>query len=295
MRTIIITTITVFTMFLCSAVVNGQGNDKPHIDFGMKPVKLEIPPFKGQFANVKQKAEMIALKKVTQQKNQIIDEENWFSSNALTFPSYTPDNPFMGQSGEIPPEIPVKYGDRILTDCFYDNNYIYMIYGKDFADREILFVCDKAKSSMKYAFDFSNYIYSPDYIAADKEFIYQSVNWATIEGGILYVSNAHSTYASSSRNMNAYITAIDLKTNSILWRSQPLICNSRNFLVEGDVIITGYGFTQEKDFIYLLDKYSGRVIGKTKIASAAEMFIKKDGKLFVRTYNTDYVFEINKG
>ena len=70
-----------------------------------------------------------------------------------------------------------------------------------------------------------------------------------LEGDVLYVSHAHSTYAKSSKGYNAYISAIDLKTGQLLWHSQPLVSNAYDFLVKGDAIIAGYGFTAENDYL----------------------------------------------
>ncbi len=41
-------------------------------------------------------------------------------------------------------------------------------------------------------------------------------NWAVIKDNVLFISHCHKTYAKSSNNMNAYITAIDLSDMSIM-------------------------------------------------------------------------------
>jgi glucose dehydrogenase len=92
--------------------------------------------------------------------------------------------------------------------------------------------------------------------------------------------------------MNGYITAIDTDTNQVVWRSQPQVCNARNFLIVDGVIICGYGFTAEPDFIYILDKNSGKILQQIPVATAVDYLIKKDDKLYVRTYDTNYIFEI---
>ena len=93
--------------------------------------------------------------------------------------------------------------------------------------------------------------------------------------------------------MNAYITAIDLENERILWRSQPLVANSSNFLIKDNVIISGYGFTAEPDYIYLLSLDTGEVLQQIPVKSAPEYLIVRDRKLYVRTYNTDYVYQID--
>ncbi|HOO64713.1 MAG TPA: hypothetical protein PK364_12455, partial [Synergistaceae bacterium] len=44
---------------------------------------------------------------------------------------------------------------------------------------------------------------------------------------------------------------IVLATGEVLWRSAPLVSNCSNFARSGDGIITGYGFTEEDDYLYV--------------------------------------------
>ena len=92
--------------------------------------------------------------------------------------------------------------------------------------------------------------------------------------------------------MNAYITAIDLSTNEIIWRTNPLTCNTLNFVLYDDMIVCGYGFTQEPDYLYTVNKKSGAIAQKILLKSGPNYIIQKENQLFVRTYNTDYIFEI---
>jgi hypothetical protein len=78
----------------------------------------------------------------------------------------------------------------------------------------------------------------------------------------------------------------------VLWRSQPLVSNSWNFEVIGDLIVSGYGFTAQHDFLYLLNKRTGEVVQRLKIKSAAEYIISKGDKIHVRAYDTDLMLKI---
>lgn len=60
----------------------------------------------------------------------------------------------------------------------------------------------------------------------------------------------------------------------------------------GDVILCGYGFTAEDDYLYQIDKHTGRIIVQTDVASMADCLIEQDGKLFIHTYNRDYIFKV---
>jgi hypothetical protein len=70
------------------------------------------------------------------------------------------------------------------------------------------------------------------------------------------------------------------------------VCNSYNFLVRGDYIITGYGFTAEPDYLYVLDRRTGKTLSRIRLRTGPSYVIEKAGKLYVRTYDTNYVFEL---
>ena len=142
-------------------------------------------------------------------------------------------------------------------------------------------------------YDFSNYTLAHNFIESDVSYVNQTLNWIIPEENILYFSHSHNTYAKSSQGMNSYLTALDRHTNQILWRSQPLVCNAKNFVIIDSVIICGYGFTAEADYLYLLDKNTGSILQQIPLKTAPDYIIQKDNKLYVRTYNTDYVFKIN--
>ncbi len=139
--------------------------------------------------------------------------------------------------------------------------------------------------------DFTDYMYAPDLVEADKDFVDETVHDVKIVDDILYASVFHYTYAASAPS-NAYIVAISLEDYSVIWKSQPLVCNSHNFEIVNDVIICGYGFTAEDDYLYQLDRITGCVLDKYQLKSKADYIIHADGRLYVRTYNTDYVMEI---
>ena len=65
-----------------------------------------------------------------------------------------------------------------------------------------------------------------------------------------------------------------------------------NFLVKGDVIFCGYGFTAEDDYLYQLDKNTGEVIDRLPLKKMPDLMTEKDDRLYVHTYSYDYVIEI---
>ncbi len=78
----------------------------------------------------------------------------------------------------------------------------------------------------------------------------------------------------------------------MLWRSRALVANARTFVLAGNLIVAGYGFTQERDFLYLLDRKTGRVLDRLGVPSAPERIALRDGRLHVRTYDRQVIARI---
>jgi hypothetical protein len=165
-----------------------------------------------------------------------------------------------------------------------------LIYGKDLSSGRYLLITDRAMSQVLHVLDFAQYLQSPRGLPQDREFITQHITWVARQGEVLYVSHGHSTYAKSSMGDNAYITALSLRDYHILWSSRPLVANARNFVIAREVILTGYGFTQEPDFLYGLDRHTGRVVLKQKVKSGPDYLVLQDDLLHMRTYDMAYVF-----
>ena len=202
----------------------------------------------------------LKLTKLTQEANQITDTDDWFEKNNLSLN--------VEDSG--------KYGLGIPSD---ENGGKCRIQ-----------VVDGEKGEV-FELDFSDFEYAGDFKQSEKEFVRQQIRYAQVKDHILYLSIGHLTYAESSPH-NAYVAAVDLAEKKMLWKSQPLVSNAANFVIKGDVLLCGYGFTAEPDYIYQLDLVSGKVIDKTAVKSKADYLILKDNILYVRTYNTDYTFRI---
>ncbi len=159
-------------------------------------------------------------------------------------------------------------------------------------DPRILLIMDANTLQQTQVLDFLTYSRAPEVSSGNEDCVFQQIRWAVEEEGILYVSTAHRTYSELSSGLNAYITAIDMETLEVVWRSEPLVANSEIFLIEGDTIISGYGFTAEDDYIYLLDRLTGEVTASYSVPSAPTYLYREGDRLLVRCYNVDCVFEI---
>ena len=159
-----------------------------------------------------------------------------------------------------------------------------LTYGKDPGSaRYVLGV--NTEGGVQYGFDLRNYVWPPRIAPGEREFVYEQIVWAQEAGGVLYVENAHLTYAKSSYGRNAYITAFNLKTRKPLWRSPALVANANEFVVAGNVIVTGYGFTAAPDYLYLLDRRTGRVLDRLGLPTMAEQIVRHGSTFSVRTYD----------
>ena len=136
------------------------------------------------------------------------------------------------------------------------------------------------------ALDFLRFLRPPDGAWLEE------IRWARRTGSMLYVSHTHLTFARATRGRNAYISAIDRRTNTLVWRSPALVANARTFVVTGNVIVSGYGFTDEPDFLYLLDRRTGQVLDRLAVPSAPERIRLRGDRLLVRTYDRDVVARV---
>jgi outer membrane protein assembly factor BamB len=178
---------------------------------------------------------------------------------------------------------PKTYRSAELESAIRQGSKVFLVYAGRY-----LVGANARNQQLRYAVDFDTYTRPPN--RGD----FEPVTWAREAGGVLYVSNSHLTYASTTRGRNAYISAIDLATKKLLWRSPALVANARTFVVAGDVIVAGYGFTAERDFLYLLDRRTGKVLDRLPVASAPEIVKLRGSTLHVRTYDRQVVARISR-
>jgi TIR domain len=256
------------------------------------PVSAEPPPSEYFVlpALGRQADTPVRLRKHEERRNQIIDDDDWWVANRLQRRTYTVPNPFRQETGDLPDIVPPRYQNQIVVKVIRSEPLI-AIYGTNFSAGRYLLAIDPANGRALFSFDFSLYEWPPSFVRSEKEYVQMRTDWAEVDRDTLYVAHAHSTSARSSNGFNAYITAIDIPSNRILWRSQPLVTNAGNFVIKDDAIVTGYGFTEEKDYLYVLNKADGRVVQQVLLNSGPSQLIERSGLLYVRTYETDYVFE----
>lgn len=231
------------------------------------------------------------LVQVSARRNAITDEASWLAENGLHLPEYEVPNPMRGEPGNLPPNIPPTFGAFLLVQAIAHPDHTILFYGPSYNAARFVAVLDAGGKLLAFH-DFAAYRLAPDNLKADLQFVEQPAVWAEVQAGVLYISHGHNTYARSSKGMTAYITALDLDSGQLRWRSAPLVAGASNFVIHGAHIFTGYGFTAEPDHVLVLDRRDGNILGKTRVDSAPEYLFLRDRQLFVRTYDTNYVFEL---
>jgi len=246
------------------------------------------PSFQGQLSGKSSKKKL--LKQSSMKPNNITDDEKWFDEINVIKPVYVEANQRTGSFGNVPENIPDSYDGLPRKGGFYSDSHSFYVYGSNHTSLRYLAIQRMSDDSLIHLLDFKNFMMNENYKPEDIAYIKQPITWADVQDSILYVSHGHRTYAASSGGENAYITAINLNTYEILWRSNPLVSNSRNFLVHEGKIITGYGFSLEKDYLIVLDAQTGAEVQRLLLKTGPDYIYMKDKTVFVRCYDTDYTF-----
>ena len=147
------------------------------------------------------------------------------------------------------------------------------------------------QAGAKYAFDLRSFGYPPRSLAP-RAYGPQEISWARQVGRLLVVQTNHLGYAADSGGRNGYLTGIDLASGRVVWRSASLVANAGNFLVVRGLVVSGYGFTAEKDWLYLIDPANGRVRDRVALPSMPEWLSLKDSRIVVRAYDARVVVRL---
>ena len=156
-------------------------------------------------------------------------------------------------------------------NSFYDDNYQYLWSGED------LYIFENGTGNCLYVLTYPT----------DKWYI--NGNNACLKDGIFYGASVTNGYAQPD---TCFMFAYDLENNKLLWRSADQTCNSMNFIVKDNVIICGYGFTSEDDYLYQLNLHTGEVLSRLKLKKQPDLLAYQDNTLYVHTYSYNYTIAI---
>lgn len=118
----------------------------------------------------------------------------------------------------------------------------------------------------------------------------QDVRWAD---GTLYFNEACQSYAREAGGACSALIALNPETGEVKWRTPHLTSNNR-FVIAGEYIVAGYGFTAEADTLALVRRKDGKVVHKQPLPSAHEDITREeDGSFAVRIYPGDRVLHFS--
>lgn len=238
-----------------NTVIADNGEDE-------EDVKIEVVTSseESQSASDECNGAYVSLEKLTENKTDYLSQDEWCAENNFDEIGYVYD----GYSYVVGEQTYTLY----VNDDFYGNSI----------------KIDNSNSTF-YSADIED-LYSGD--TSDLE-----IQYALMNDGIIYVELSYNGYSADNPD-SSFIVAYDPASDAVLWQSDYLVANCHNFLIEGNTIITGYGFTAEPDYLYLLDKNSGKVVEKIAVNSAPDQMEVRDDILYLCTYNTAYTFKVNK-
>lgn len=236
---------------------------------------LPTPYFEGHVLKRDMKRPQVRLKQLSCTPNDITDDEAWFERIGATSNEYRYEGDPMGEDH-------VRF--RIST-----NGYHVFFYGPTWGHAMKMIITDAAETKLYRAYDFSNYMVSPGAVRANCLGATQSLNDVIIEGNIMYIVFATNTYKESTKGETGYIAAIDLRNDETIWTTQPMTAGWK-MAIEGNSIITGYGMTDEPDYVHVVDKYSGQRVQRIWVKKSPSYVVIQGRKAYVRTYSFDYVF-----
>ena len=108
---------------------------------------------------------------------------------------------------------------------------------------------------------------------------------------MLYICNGGGSYAKEVYGKKGFLSALDATSGKLLWRSAPLTCNA-TFAIAGEHIISGYGFTAEPDFVFLVRRSDGAIVQKVPIDSGPETITLDGNRARVEMYGHVADFEL---
>lgn len=270
-----------------------DGHGKPDMMKNSTATVLPAPPMMATYATSNAKPAKTRLVLVSKAANKITDEDKWFARIGMRLPDYA----FMGANqayadDQLPDGCPMTYNGLSLLRALplAQSGRTLLIYGSDPSDLHTLTKATSPEGKAVYALDFAAYRSPTTGTMAGRT---QTITFAQEDAtGTLFVSNAVNGYAKEVANQTGYITALAPKTGKLLWRSAPLSSNARTFAETPDAIICGYGFTAEPDFLYVLDKKTGKRVQTIRLVSAPDYILRRADRVYVRCYDTDYVFAV---
>ncbi|MEM1443518.1 MAG: hypothetical protein AAGF67_14325 [Verrucomicrobiota bacterium] len=181
--------------------------------------------------------------------------------SGAVFLSFRPGNVWVGARPEfVVSEMEIGREGRVFaTDVYESGDLLFVHYGVDHYQTKTVSVIDSARREIALFTAFSYENVSRLYYDRMEGTLYFTILEGNLDG-----------------REKALLIAYSLKHEAVLWKSEVGSAHG-NFLVYDKHILTHYGFTGEDDFLYVIDRGSGRTLKKHKIATAASHLLKGKG------------------
>jgi hypothetical protein len=205
-------------------------------------------------------------------------------------PPFLTDQPYFiapVENGRLPvgaPDLPTHYGLAALSAIIPSGEHTLLIY----AGRYLAVL---RSTSVEQLFDLGALRDPPKANPQWKRFASQDATYAQVVDGTLYVCNGGGSYAREVFGKKGFVTALELATGALRWRSDALRCNA-TFAVSGDYLVTGYGFTDEPDNLFLMRMADGATAGQVKLESGPDLVTRVGQRVHVEAYGHVYDFEL---
>jgi hypothetical protein len=233
------------------------------------------------------------LKLISQRKNEVLDDAQWLANLGMsdpmlhTLPNWMPAKlNGIPAAGYVPEnDLLERSGSNVATGQGDNDRMRVGLYGKEAWEPRYLIRLDEASPDA---------MLGPclDFGAWQRGGCFTPIVYVHGLYKEFFVSTAINGYAREVGGKTGYLSVLRWNSGQLMWHAGPRIANAKNFAVVKDVVICGYGFTQEPDALYVLDVVTGRTVQTIPLASAPELIFEKDNKIHVRCYDTDYVFRI---
>ncbi|MBN9164563.1 MAG: hypothetical protein J0I07_26615 [Myxococcales bacterium] len=110
-------------------------------------------------------------------------------------------------------------------------------------------------------------------------------------GSAVFMSMNFNGYAREFPQGGNNVIALDACDGTVKWRS-PNLTSSGPIMLLGDYLVTGYGFTGESHYVYVLNAHTGAVVQKLLVPKTPEEFAIKNGVLVASLYEGQATFEL---
>jgi len=289
MRTIL--SLALLLAFVQPVVADEGTPNAPDLDLGaveLVPVKNPGFPFTDKTTKPPE-VRKLRLKVAEQKGNGITDDEAWFETVGASR-----ENTALPPGAEAVPATS-KFGKLKFYRGLADQSRL-AIYesitprkGAD-KDKGLGSIYDQEFSYVAVVLDSRNRVLKAFDLADFFPSILEMTN-VDVSGSVLYFDSNYNGYAEITRNKTGYLIAMDLADGRVLWTTPALTASFRGFLLVDDHIIAGYGFTAEPDYLYVVNRHTGAIEQRQKLKSAHDFLYRKGNRLYVRCYDTNYVFE----